>query len=70
MFQLQNLLNVIKNAINITELNKYISPKSGNIEQYVITTVQIKQKNILRYEGTSQNGKWEIQEEKLKYFLK
>ena len=31
---------------------------------------KFKQKNILRYEGTSQNGKWEIQEENLKYFLK
>ena len=31
---------------------------------------KFKQKNILRYEGTSQNGKWEIQEERLKYFLK
>ena len=27
---------------------------------------KFKQKNILRYEGTSQNGKWEIQEEILK----
>lgn len=31
---------------------------------------KFKQKNILKYEGTSQNGKWEIQEENLKYFLK
>jgi len=31
---------------------------------------KFKQKNILKYEGTSQNGKWEIQEERLKYFLK
>lgn len=31
---------------------------------------KFKQKNILKYEGTSQNGKCEIQEENLKYFLK
>ena len=27
-------------------------------------------KKILKYEGTSQNGKWEVQEESIKYFLK
>ena len=30
---------------------------------------KFKQKNILKYEGTSQNGKWEVEEECLKYFL-
>ena len=72
----KNLTETDKTIINTIINNPEMSQKqiadnlnwTVNKVKYYIK--KFKQKNILRYEGTSQNGKWGIQEENLKYFLK
>lgn len=72
----KNLTETDKTIINTIINNSEMSQKqiadnlnwTVNKVKYYIK--KFKQKNILRYEGTSQNGKWGIQEENLKYFLK
>ena len=72
----KNLTETDKTIINTIINNPEMSQKQiANNLNWTVNKVKyymkkFKQKNILRYEGTSQNGKWEIQEENLKYFLK
>ena len=72
----KNLTETDKTIINTIINNPEMSQKQiANNLNWTVNKVKyymkkFKQKNILKYEGTSQNGKWEIQEENLKYFLK
>ena len=72
----KNLTETDKTIINTIINNPEMSQKqiadnlNWTVNKVKYYMKKFKQKNILRYEGTSQNGKWEIQEEKLKYFLK
>ena len=73
---IKNLTETDKTIINTIINNPEMSQKqiadnlNWTINKVKYYMKKFKQKNILRYEGTSQNGKWEIQEENLKYFLK
>ena len=73
---IKNLTETDKTIINTIINNPEMSQKqiadnlNWTVNKVKYYMKKFKQKNILRYEGTSQNGKWEIQEEKLKYFLK
>ena len=72
----KNLTETDKTIINTIINNPEMSQKqiadnlNWTVNKVKYYMKKFKQKNILRYEGTSQNGKWEIQEENLKYFLK
>ena len=72
----KNLTETEKTIINTIINNPEMSQKqiadnlNWTVNKVKYYMKKFKQKNILRYEGTSQNGKWEIQEENLKYFLK
>ena len=72
----KNLTETDKTIINTIINNPEMSQKqiadnlNWTINKVKYYMKKFKQKNILKYEGTSQNGKWEIQEENLKYFLK
>ena len=73
---IKNLTETDKTIINTIINNPEMSQKqiadnlNWTVNKVKYYMKKFKQKNILRYEGTSQNGKWEIQEENLKYFLK
>ena len=73
---IKNLTATDKTIINSIINNPEMSQKqiadnlNWTVNKVKYYMKKFKQKNILRYEGTSQNGKWEIQEENLKYFLK
>ena len=73
---IKNLTETDKTIINTIINNPEMSQKqiadnlNWTVNKVKYYMKKFKQKNILRYEGTSQNGKWEIQEERLKYFLK
>ena len=73
---IKNLTETDKTIINTIINNPKMSQKqiadnlNWTVNKVKYYMKKFKQKNILRYEGTSQNGKWEIQEERLKYFLK
>ena len=72
----KNLTETDKTIINTIINNPEMSQKqiadnlNWTVNKVKYYMKKFKQKNILRYEGTSQNGKWEIQEENLKYLLK
>ena len=72
----KNLTETDKTIINTIINNPEMSQKqiadnlNWTVNKVKYYMKKFKQKNILKYEGTSQNGKWEIQEENLKYFLK
>ena len=72
----KNLTETEKTIINTIINNPEMSQKqiadnlNWTVNKVKYYMKKFKQKNILKYEGTSQNGKWEIQEENLKYFLK
>ena len=72
----KNLTETDKTIINTIINNPDMSQKqiadnlNWTVNKVKYYMKKFKQKNILKYEGTSQNGKWEIQEENLKYFLK
>ena len=72
----KNLTETDKTIINTIINNPEMSQKqiadnlNWTVNKVKYFMKKFKQKNILKYEGTSQNGKWEIQEENLKYFLK
>ena len=72
----KNLTETDKTIINVIINNPEMSQKqiadnlNWTVNKVKYYMKKFKQKNILKYEGTSQNGKWEIQEENLKYFLK
>lgn len=72
----KNLTETDKTIINTIINNPEMSQKqiadnlNWTVNKVKYYMKKFKQKNILRYEGTSQNGKWEVQEENLKYFLK
>mgnify|MGYP000895847595 FL=1 len=72
----KNLTETEKTIINTIINNPEMSQKqiadnlNWTVNKVKYYMKKFKQKNILKYEGTSQNGKWEIQEERLKYFLK
>ena len=71
----KNLTETDKTIINTIINNPEMSQKqiadnlNWTVNKVKYYMKKFKQKNILKYEGTSQNGKWEIQEENLKYFL-
>ena len=73
---IKNLTETDKTIINTIINNPEMSQKqiadnlNWTVNKVKYYMKKFKQKNILKYEGTSQNGKWEIQEENLKYFLK
>lgn len=73
---IKNLTETDKTIINTIINNPKMSQKqiadnlNWTVNKVKYYMKKFKQKNILKYEGTSQNGKWEIQEERLKYFLK
>ena len=72
----KNLTETDKTIINTIINNPEMSQKqiadnlNWTVNKVKYYMKKFKQKNILKYEGTSQKGKWEIQEERLKYFLK
>lgn len=72
----KNLTETDKTIINTIINNPEMSQKqiadnlNWTVNKVKYYMKKFKQKNILKYEGTSQNGKWEVQEENLKYFLK
>ncbi|WP_374141350.1 ATP-binding protein [Leptotrichia hongkongensis] len=72
----KNLTETDKTIINTIINNPEMSQKqiadnlNWTVNKVKYYMKKFKQKNILKYEGTSQNGKWKIQEENLKYFLK
>lgn len=72
----KNLTETDKTIINTIINNPEMSQKqiadnlNWTVNKVKYYMKKFKQKNILKYEGTSQNGKWQIQEENLKYFLK
>ena len=72
----KNLTETDKTIINTIINNPEMSQKqiadnlNWTVNKVKYYMKKFKQKNILKYEGTSQNGKWEIQEQNLKYFLK
>ena len=72
----KNLTETDKTIINTIINNPEMSQKqiadnlNWTVNKVKYYMKKFKQKNILKYEGPSQNGKWEIQEENLKYFLK
>ena len=72
----KNLTETDKTIINTIINNPEMSQKqiadnlNWTVNKVKYYMKKFKQKNILKYEGTSQNGKWGIQEENLKYFLK
>ena len=69
---IKNLTETDKTIINNPEMSQKQIANNLNwtVNKVKYYMKKFKQKNILKYEGTSQNGKWEIQEERLKYFLK
>ena len=73
---IKNLTETDKTIINTILNNPEMSQKqiadnlNWTVNKVKYYMKKFKQKNILKYEGTSQNGKWEVQEENLKYFLK
>ena len=73
---IKNLTETDKTIINTIINNPEMSQKqiadnlNWTVNKVKYYMKKFKQKNILKYEGTSQNGKWKIQEENLKYFLK
>lgn len=73
---IKNLTETDKTIINTIINNPEMSQKqiadnlNWTVNKVKYYMKKFKQKNILKYEGTSQNGKWEVQEENLKYFLK
>ena len=68
----KNLTETDKTIINTIINNPEMSQKqiadnlNWTVNKVKYYMKKFKQKNILKYEGTSQNGKWEIQEENLK----
>ena len=68
----KNFTETDKTIINVIINNPEMSQKqiadnlNWTVNKVKYYMKKFKQKNILRYEGTSQNGKWEIQEEILK----
>ena len=72
----KNLTETDKTIINTIINNPEMSQKqiadnlNWTVNKVKYYMKKFKQKNIIKYEGTSQNGKWKIQEENLKYFLK
>ena len=73
---IENLTEADKTIINTIINNPEMSQKqiadnlNWTVNKVKYYMKKFKQKKILKYEGTSQNGKWEVQEESIKYFLK